>query len=313
VAAQGTITEGAAAMHRAPRRLGVTLTEVLVAIFICGLGLMALMTLFPLGAFNMAQALEDDRCGHAAANGAAILRTVWRVGLQTGGQAASPVVPGGLVVDEEFKNLEAELKNGAVYIDPIGLWTSANPQLGSIPRRGLGCLNPARASISDAYKWCTLLDDLEFEPSGLPRVLPAGNQISRNTRYSWAWMVRWLHQGGAAADRPDVPDLRALEFSVVVYHNRSMAGIASSELPLSATFSGTNQIIVGGGNSPIRKGSWVCDADRQRGYFYRVTKVDDGGTTLTVEPALRNTGGSGGGNIVVMDAVAEVFDRTTLE
>jgi prepilin-type N-terminal cleavage/methylation domain-containing protein len=40
---------------------GVTLVEVLVAIFVSGIGLLALLTLFPLGALEMAQAIPDDR------------------------------------------------------------------------------------------------------------------------------------------------------------------------------------------------------------------------------------------------------------
>jgi prepilin-type N-terminal cleavage/methylation domain-containing protein len=40
---------------------GVTLLEVLVAIFITGVGLLALLTLFPLGLVDLAQAIKDDR------------------------------------------------------------------------------------------------------------------------------------------------------------------------------------------------------------------------------------------------------------
>jgi hypothetical protein len=42
-------------------RPGVTLLEVLVAIFFTGIGLLALLTLFPLGALSLAQAIQDDR------------------------------------------------------------------------------------------------------------------------------------------------------------------------------------------------------------------------------------------------------------
>ncbi len=49
-------------------RSGATLTEVLVAIFVMAIGLLALLTLFPLGALSMAQAIKDDRSSHAAKN-----------------------------------------------------------------------------------------------------------------------------------------------------------------------------------------------------------------------------------------------------
>src|SRR3954447_9298845 len=57
-----------------PRRQGATLVEVLVAIFVMGLGLIALLTLFPLGAIRMAQAIQDDRCATAVANADAIAK-----------------------------------------------------------------------------------------------------------------------------------------------------------------------------------------------------------------------------------------------
>jgi hypothetical protein len=44
-----------------PGRFGVTLIEVLSAIFVTGIGLLAILVLFPLGALSMAQAIKDDR------------------------------------------------------------------------------------------------------------------------------------------------------------------------------------------------------------------------------------------------------------
>src|SRR5262249_30557160 len=63
-----SVFQGAAMIRRA----GVTLIEVLVSIFIMGVGLLALLTLFPLGALTMAQAVKDQRCAEAAANAEAI-------------------------------------------------------------------------------------------------------------------------------------------------------------------------------------------------------------------------------------------------
>lgn len=60
------------------RRDGTTLTEVLVAIFIMGIGLMAILSLFPLGAAQMAQALKDQRAAEAAANASSLARVFWK-------------------------------------------------------------------------------------------------------------------------------------------------------------------------------------------------------------------------------------------
>src|SRR4051794_3443448 len=54
------------------RRQGVTLMEVLVAVMITGVGLLALLTLFPLAALEMAASVKDDRCGHIKHNAFAL-------------------------------------------------------------------------------------------------------------------------------------------------------------------------------------------------------------------------------------------------
>src|SRR5690349_6011456 len=48
------------------RRSGSSLVEVLVAIFVMGLGLIALLTLFPIGMLRMMRAIRDDQCALAA-------------------------------------------------------------------------------------------------------------------------------------------------------------------------------------------------------------------------------------------------------
>lgn len=62
------------------QRAGVTLVEVLVAILLTAVGLLALLVLFPVGALNMAQAIKDDRTAHAAANANTIASAnIWDV------------------------------------------------------------------------------------------------------------------------------------------------------------------------------------------------------------------------------------------
>jgi hypothetical protein len=56
------------------RRSGATLIEVLIAIFVSALGLLALLALFPLGALSMAHAIKDSKCAQASSNAAAIAR-----------------------------------------------------------------------------------------------------------------------------------------------------------------------------------------------------------------------------------------------
>src|SRR6266852_1689458 len=60
------------------RRAGLSLVEVIVAMFIMALGMIALLTLFPLGAVQMGQAVKDDRCAQSAAAADTIFRTYWK-------------------------------------------------------------------------------------------------------------------------------------------------------------------------------------------------------------------------------------------
>src|SRR6187399_1720477 len=57
------------------RRSGVTLIEVLVAIFVMGIGLICLLTLFPLAASSMASAFKDERAAQAAINARTVADT----------------------------------------------------------------------------------------------------------------------------------------------------------------------------------------------------------------------------------------------
>ena len=43
------------------RRPGLTMTEVLVALFVMALGTIAILTMFPLGMLQMGQALKDEQ------------------------------------------------------------------------------------------------------------------------------------------------------------------------------------------------------------------------------------------------------------
>lgn len=289
----------------ADRRRGVTLTECLVAIFICGIGLIALMTLFPLGALNMAQALRDDRASHCAGNASAILRTMWRYHLNSG--QADP-------------NFDAQLKaaansNKPVYLDPIGHITDPNGLVGgSIQRVTLPTL---ASKNNEAVRWCTMLDDIEFAKNGLPMpetpyTEPSPTkQIRREGKFSWAWMIRLLNPN----------DPRVIQYSVVVYQNRPISldpGLSlSGERSVSATFNISAKTLTFpyglGANRPnLRKGGWVMDA--QSGYFYRAVGIRDRGGMMEIEVHTPfRAGTQSSGQVVIMDNVVEVFERGTLE
>jgi hypothetical protein len=83
------------------RRPAVTLIEALMAIFVMAIGLLALLTLFPLGAVQMAQALRDQRATETSNQAVAMYKALQLgndpvVSPTTGGlmSVASPITPG---------------------------------------------------------------------------------------------------------------------------------------------------------------------------------------------------------------------------
>jgi len=86
------------------RRNAVTLTEVLIAIFILSIGLMALLSLFPIGAAQMAQALKDQRTAEAASIAGAQARMIWK-------EACSNVCRPNSGSEVTFQDKDAEAQN----------------------------------------------------------------------------------------------------------------------------------------------------------------------------------------------------------
>src|SRR5437764_12521596 len=68
-------TETSMTTHRRP---GLSLTEVLVALFVMALGTIAILTMFPLGMLQMGQALKDDRTSQAASSADGYMRWYWK-------------------------------------------------------------------------------------------------------------------------------------------------------------------------------------------------------------------------------------------
>lgn len=119
-------------------RPGATLTEVLVAIFVMGIGLLSLLVLFPLGALQMAQAIHDDRCTHAGITARALGNMVVPYSGNSGFTLKDdpftvypyyfyqlPGVPGYTTSYNLPLTLPDDGPSYPVYIDPIGVKLSA--------------------------------------------------------------------------------------------------------------------------------------------------------------------------------------------
>jgi prepilin-type N-terminal cleavage/methylation domain-containing protein len=305
------------------RRPGVTLIEVLVAIFVVAIGLLALLTLFPLGALSMAQAIKDDRIALMASNAVATIRTM-DVASDANVQAAmTQNNPGGYAPDTP---------SYAALFDPVGYNSYAGvaqTQVGSVAgimRCSSSALQaypqPGRTAI--IHGWFTSLDDLAFTSDasavsnnlGVPaddqgqEARLSNGQVQRDGRYTWGAMLRRPLWGEPVT-----------EVAIVVYAGRSTnlsANLAPAGETGPPTISVTaapfpgNIITVSFGTATldIRPGAWILDATNLpgHGYFYRVTGVTVNGNSadLELETPLRTPNCN---QVILMDNVAEVIEK----
>ncbi|MCI0743546.1 MAG: prepilin-type N-terminal cleavage/methylation domain-containing protein [Gemmataceae bacterium] len=331
------------------KRQGVTLIEVLVAIFIMGVGLMALLTLFPLGALSMSRAIRDDRAA-AAANYADKVAALKRIRdpklffpLSADPFVTNPAIP-NLTIDPEGPSFP-------VYVDPAGYRNAAGLPSDVAVAGAPGALT--RRSVNWALttplvlRWFSVIDDLVFDKdTGLPSKV--NGPIERDIGYSFAYL---LH-------RPKVRDETIVHCDVAVYQRRPM-GLSgqltleefifdSAKNPGTASFFNPidNTITIRhGGNFPnIRSGDWILDVSlvsmiptkpglqpkiMPHSFFYRVVGLDEINATdvkLDVQTPLRGwtyngndymidpatidpTLGAYNGTTIYLEGVVDVFER----
>jgi hypothetical protein len=159
-----------------------------------------------------------------------------------------------------------------IFVDPIGLNTGGfgNPAtnaVGQINVAAPGFSSPGipRHSVSfvpnpaSAYRWFSLLDDIEFGPAGAqngtPRLL-GPNLLSRAGRYSWAYMLR----------RPRYNDTTVVDLTTILYSGRATAFKSENTYGPVGFDVTTNTVTVtwnpalGQEKPPVRKGGWILDA-----------------------------------------------------
>ena len=326
-------------------RPAATLLEVLVSIFIMGIGMLAILVLFPLGALSMAQAIRDDRAAQAASAAAAVAnaKDIRRDTAIYNPSASFDVylnpAPGVLT------NADLEKKSYPILVDPIGFNTAAplpaSSNVGGIPagpnfvlaRRSVSFVeNAAPADKSKMmYRWFTFQDDIIFDKAGNANSLVAG-QIERDVRYSVAYLMQ----------RPRTADPSVVDCWVIVYDGRPLGLSGNLDLAEYAYYSfnavqsevsfdpsrnvvTVNYAAFGKPAPPLRAGDWILDvsivnSDRHA-YFCRVAGINDNGTAMEIEtqqPLRGFTGFFGptvaaspvnSARLLFLEGVAHVFER----
>lgn len=314
------------------QRPGVTLIEVLVAIMITAIGLLALLTLFPLGALEMAQSIKDDRTGHIKHSAVAVANA-WNIGNDPIVVKAMLNPGGGLPPLNPNNPSQANSPSYPVFVDPNGWWANTGAwqnwmagQQGLLPPRVtfslLSPTSPDTQFVSNVghrqrqlLRWTTFLDDMTFprdDPNGVPEgrpCIPSTGLVDRAPKYSWAYVMR----------RPKVAVSSVVATTVVVYSGRALNAPTTGENFYSAQFTpGPNLVTLSWGagqTAPdVVNGGWIFDGTmtpNPHGYFYRIVSITQGSNgpnsmDVEVQTPLRS---SGPGVVVVLDNVVEVFER----
>lgn len=319
---------------RPTARRGITLVESLVAMFIAALAMIALMALFPLGALQMGQALKDSRCADTAINAESLMRTHWQANVvePPAGSQDPFVVSFGAYPDQP---------SDPVFIDPIGRQSTvaniANLPAAFLPSLPTGFqFNLPRQTLSvtptfgRAYRFCTLLDDMTFDPAGLP--VRTSGPVDRAGRYNWT----------AVLQRPQSTVPTIADVTVLVFDGRAAGFTASNaevaypnnNSSLSYAVGSTTLVIPFDQNQPkplLAKGRWVMlttagtldttttpntPLTPTRVSFYRAVSVDDstaGQLTVELATAVKPMHATVAvTRAVVFAGLAEVFDRPPL-
>jgi len=298
-------------------RDGQTLMEVLVAIFIMGIGMLALLTLFPLGALNVARALQDDRTASAAALAENIALAQ---DIRHDPQIVS--TPSNAFLNpfptQPQYNLPANATGPSwpVYVDAFGVLLGST-SIGAVgnypglPRRSV----TFAPSYPAAVRWFALMDDITFQPNGVPDTVTSGF-VQRGEKYTWAYLLR----------RPRASSDAVTDLSVIVYYGRT-TDVLAGENAYSATGSkDTNAVVLiwdptTQEKPAVKIGTWILDSScdiapdgtilgPSHGDFYRVVNVIEDPATpgqLTLE--LQNNLRANINAATVMEGVVEVFDK----
>jgi prepilin-type N-terminal cleavage/methylation domain-containing protein len=290
-------------------RPGVTLLEVLTAIFIMGIGLLALLALFPLGASTMTHAMQDARCFEAGSNAKA---GCIALGIRQD-QVVTPLFRGdtpGTQLPDDWTG-----PSYPVFVDPIGLYYIGPANNSRIPGTLIPRVGFSQALTGNAaMRWCSLGDDYTFDANGSAS-LPTG--VERESRYTWGYMMR----------RPNMQNPSVVEASVVCYAGRNLQvpGGETIYSPVTYSFASPRTLILSyvTDKPNLKRGGWLLDATEHKinnpaeralamkygpvhGYFYRIIDFADVNVNQ-IEVELQTVPVAPITKIAIMDNVAEVF------
>lgn len=294
------------------RRPGLSLIEVLTALFIMGVGTIAILTMFPLGAVNMANANRDDRSTLAAFGADQYFRTYWRTEIAEKATVTEPFFtalddPDGAGAIPALNATNINEVSYPVFVDPMG-WAArsgaSQSLVGDSGNTGVGRRNiTAAANAQYAQRLCSLMDSIGSD-NGVPNT-------DRELRYNFLWVIQ----------RPRQSDKNTVNLTVVVFDRRAnLFAPPGSEQVIQTVNNGTipgTTSVTFASVPDIKPGAWIMDGSinvrpgLRHANFYRVTAVD-GNTVELQSPIKTASDGSNNpytGTFVILRGVSGVYEK----
>lgn len=329
------------------RRPGMTMPEVLVAIFVVAIGLVSVMAMFPFGAKQMSDALISDRSASHAVATDGLVRSYWREKVAENNGNSEPFWDAldnpdttgyfhpGTNSTNRLPQSKANEPSYPVFLDSMGevgrgstnkYWvgdgTRTPPSF--VPRRNMRLVLESPNPASLALRLWSQADGFSWDDDSVPKL----GVDMRELRYNSLAVIQ----------RPTNRDRYGATLKVVVFINRRHQFYPTgSEVAIGATFvPGSTQLSLPvTPNTDIRKGSWIMDGTvaqaeirpstnpktytwvRHANFYRVVSAIEDGAGRVDIElhTAIKRIDGQTtayDGTAVVMAGVAEVFDRPVL-
>ena len=279
------------------KRKGPTLLEVLISIFIMGIGMLSVLAMFPAAADMMGRAITNSQIAEGLVNAR---------GMQDGVDWISRSGP-------YYQYLNAPVWKSPTTDTPVFLLLDQYAVSGGVT--SFSNLSIEVGSISGAAstagKFFTCNSDLILNKQGVANFDDDGNSVpvEREAKFTIAHFF---------TKPTPITNQNYIKRNILVFKDRSQV-ITSNDLTYYqiSSFISTNQFTLSvNSNGVLKTRQWVMITDSlPNAYpsavdFYEISSVDDSGTYTTIEisPSLPSTGfGTGAKSVYLLKDVAKVI------